>query len=221
MVREANYQNEAYDAIKHLILTSELIPGQRISKNKLVEILGIGETPIREAIIRLRKEGLFHVIPQSGTYVSKINIQEIFQAKFVRENIERLVFEEVCDQITPAQIQELEMKLKIQQIYFEAKDREMYFKLDEEFHRFFYEIVSKLFVWDWIQLINLSFNRCRYLRLEVRELKWDKILEQHQEMVQLVKEKNKQSLGELVIKHIDMIDSDVKIIMKHFPDYFE
>lgn len=221
MARGTNYQNEAYDAIKHLILTSELVPGQRISKNKLVDILGIGETPIREAIIRLRKEGLFQVIPQSGTYVSRINLEEVFQAKFVRGNIERLIFEDVCDQITPAQIQELEMKLKIQQIYFETKDREMYFKLDEEFHRFFYEIVSKLFVWDWIQLINLSFNRCRYLRLEVRELKWDKILEQHQEMVQLVKEKNKQSLGELVIKHIDMIDSDVKIIMKHFPDYFE
>lgn len=221
MVREANYQNEAYDAIKHLILTSELIPGQRISKNKLVEILGIGETPIREAIIRLRKEGLFHVIPQSGTYVSKINIQEVFQAKFVRENIERLVFEEVCDRISISEIQELEMKLKIQKIYFDVKDKEMYFKLDEEFHRYFYEVVQKLYVWDWIQLINLSFNRCRYLRLQVNELKWEAILDQHQQMIELIKVKDKCSLGNLVVKHIDMIDHDIHVIKKHFPDYFE
>jgi Transcriptional regulators len=137
MPREVNYQNEAYDRIKQLIVTSELIPGQRISKNELVKQLGIGETPIREAIILLRKDGLFQIVPQSGTYVSKINLQEMFQARFVRENIETMIFETVCDVITEEQLQELERQLKIQRIYFEEGNREMYFKLDEEFHHFF------------------------------------------------------------------------------------
>jgi Transcriptional regulators len=221
MPREVNYQNEAYDRIKQLIVTSELIPGQRISKNELVKQLGIGETPIREAIILLRKDGLFQIVPQSGTYVSKINLQEMFQARFVRENIETMIFETVCDVITEEQLQELERQLKIQRIYFEEGNREMYFKLDEEFHHFFYEIADKSYVWQWLQAMNMSFNRCRYLRLDIKELQWQTILEQHEEMVKLVRHRDKEQLGQLIKEHIGMIDSDVKIIRAKFPDYFE
>ena len=221
MPREINYQNEAYDQIKHLILTSELIPGQRISKNELVKKLGIGETPIREAIILLRKDGLFQIVPQSGTYVSKINLQEMFEARFVRENIETMIFETVCDVITEEQLQEVERQLKIQRIYFEEGNREMYFKLDDEFHHFFYEIADKNYVWQGLQAMNISFNRCRYLRLDIKELKWQNILEQHEEMVALVRNREKEKLGQLIREHIGMIDTDVKIIRAQFPDYFE
>lgn len=221
MAREINYQNEAYAAIKNLILKSQLIPGQKISKNELVDLLDIGDTPVREAILLLKNEGLFHVIPQSGTYVSKINLQEVFEAKFVRENIEKIVFAEVCTQITQEQLQELEKKVKIQRIYFEANDQEMYFKLDEEFHRYFYEITNKLFVWQWIQSINISFNRCRYLRLEVKELKWQDILEEHEKMIELIRQGKKQALIELAVAHMERIHHDVKIILQQFPDYFE
>ena len=111
-----NRQDYAYETIKKLVLTAELAPDSRISRAELSEELRIGNTPMREAIIRLEKEGLFRIMPQSGTYVSKINIEEVKQAYFVRQNIEKLIFEEAAEKITSKQIKELERMLVIQRL---------------------------------------------------------------------------------------------------------
>ena len=65
----SNYQDEAYTAIKQMILSMQLTPGEKVDKYELSTELNIGVTPIREAIIRLRREGLFDVIPQSGMWM--------------------------------------------------------------------------------------------------------------------------------------------------------
>lgn len=87
----SNYQDEAYTAIKQMILSMQLTPGEKVDKYELSTQLNIGVTPIREAIIRLRREGLFDVIPQSGTYVSKINVDEMNQGRFARVELEKLL----------------------------------------------------------------------------------------------------------------------------------
>lgn len=61
----------------------------KISEKELEQRLTIGRTPICEAIIRLRREALIHVVPQSGTYISKISIKQIEEARFVRETLEK------------------------------------------------------------------------------------------------------------------------------------
>ena len=91
MLNPTNFQSQAYESIKELILTAKLIPGQKISEKELEQRLTIGRTPIREAIIRLRREALIHVVPQSGTYISKISIKQIEEARFVRETLEKEV----------------------------------------------------------------------------------------------------------------------------------
>lgn len=216
-----NNQTRAYEQIKELILKDQLQPGQKISKKELVHITGIGDTPVREAILRLQKEGLFSVIPQSGTYVSKINLQEVYQARFVRENIEKIVMQEVCDVITAEQLNELDKMLKIQGVFFEAKDTHRYFSLDEEFHRFFYEIANKTFVWQWLQQMNTALNRYRYLRLEVEELGWENILAEHHQILTALKEKDKEQIALIVSKHIHKVNEDASAVIKTFPDYFE
>lgn len=220
MSKSNSHQDRAYGEIRQLIMQAELEPGQKVSKNELVEKLGIGDTPVREAIIRLHREGLLEVIPQSGTYVSKINLQEVYQARFVRENIETIIFTEACEKITAEQLLEVEKKLKIQEIYFDDQDSDMYFRLDEEFHEYFYHIAEKEFVWRWLQLLNTALNRFRYLRLEVKELSWLNILTEHQQILTYVREKNISALTELISKHIHKVDEDIKIVMKQFPEYF-
>ena len=51
----SNYQDEAYNAIKEMILSMQLTPGEKVDKTELSAQLKIGATPIREAIIRLRR----------------------------------------------------------------------------------------------------------------------------------------------------------------------
>ena len=186
----SNYQDEAYNAIKEMILSMQLTPGEKVDKTELSAQLKIGATPIREAIIRLRREGLFNVIPQSGTYVSKINLDEMYQGRFARVNLERTIVADAVDVMTPDQIAKLEQQIALQGVYEHSRDYDHFFDLDHDFHEIFYMADHKQFVWAWVQQMNLQFNRYRYLRLEVSGLKWHNIITEHQAIVDAVKAKD-------------------------------
>lgn len=215
-----NGQTKAYSQIKEMILKNELTPGQKISKKQLVQKTGIGDTPMREAMLRLQLENLITVVPQSGTYISKIDLNEVYQARFVRETLEQKIIKSICDTINSEQISELDSQLKVQQIYFKMEDTEHYFQLDEEFHHYFYSVAHKEFVWDWLQEINTSFNRYRLLRLKVKDLSWENILTEHKLIIEAIKKKDEKLLQTAINTHLHGIDEDVNFVVKSFPDYF-
>ncbi|MGM0126102.1 hypothetical protein IGI37_003503 [Enterococcus sp. AZ194] len=216
-----NFQHKAYESIKNSILSAELAPGSRVSEKELEERLEMGRTPIREAIIRLRREELIRVIPQSGTYVAKINLQQIEEARFVRETLEKNIFVVACDLATEENYHELEKLLVLQKTYATLKDEATFFQLDEDFHHLVYQIANKNHVWNWLQSINLQLNRFRFLRLEVAGLSWDVILNDHEQILQTLKERDKEKIVALIGTHIDVIDNDLKVVKQAYPDYFE
>lgn len=221
MVELGNFQNEAYKAIQKKIMHIELRPGERIIKKALEQELGIGATPVREAILRLRREGLLSVLPQSGTFVSKIKLDEVYQARFVRESIERIVVAEAISQITDDQLKELAKLIALQKVYLHSNDYDSFFNLDEKFHKSFYVITHKEFVWQWLQVVNLQFNRFRYLRLEFADLDWKQIFDDHSAIVDLVASKQTQKAMDVVSNHLHMVDADIKVARKTHADYFE
>ena len=79
-----NNKEYSYRVIRNAIMFLELKPGQVISEVELAQMLQISRTPIREVLGKLREENLVEVIPQVGTYVSKINLQLIEEAAFMR-----------------------------------------------------------------------------------------------------------------------------------------
>lgn len=81
----------AYLAIEERIVTLQIPPGEILSENTLVEALGIGRTPIREALLRLARDGLVIVMPRRGIVVSDINVQSQLELLKVRREIERLM----------------------------------------------------------------------------------------------------------------------------------
>ena len=76
--------DRAYVAIRDRVLTLQLPPGSPIDEDELIRELGIGRTPIREAIKRLALEDLVTVYPRRGTFVSDINITDLAQISDLR-----------------------------------------------------------------------------------------------------------------------------------------
>jgi DNA-binding GntR family transcriptional regulator len=66
---------QAYERLKHMLIKLELTPGEVLSEQDLVERLGIGRTPIREALQQLAREGLINIMPRRGIVVADLNIQ--------------------------------------------------------------------------------------------------------------------------------------------------
>src|ERR671936_1621606 len=81
-------RTQVYAALRDAIVRAELEPGRRLSENELASWLGVSRTPIREALVRLRDERLVEIVPQLGTFVSRISPQAVADAQFVREALE-------------------------------------------------------------------------------------------------------------------------------------
>lgn len=221
MKEATSFQDEAFSAIKEMIMRFELKPGERINKQVLENKLGLKVAPIRGAIDRLRREHLVDIYAQSGSYVAKINVKQVYQSRFVRESIERLIVGQAVAMITEKQIEELHKIILLQNVYIGSKDYDSFFDLDEKFHGLFYEITDNTFVWEWLQQINFQFNRLRYLRLETRTMDWPVLTDQHIQIVNSIESKNVQEAQNAVSFHLQGVKSDLKLASEAYPDYFE
>src|SRR5690242_15530443 len=84
-----------------MIIMLELAPTEVISERELMERLGIGRTPVREALRRLAHEQLVEVFPRRGMFVSGVDVRDLARISEVREVLEpeaaRLAAERATD----------------------------------------------------------------------------------------------------------------------------
>lgn len=93
----------AYDAIEQMIATLQLEPNQPIVESELIQMTGLGRTPIREALMRLVSSGLIEQQPRRGMRVSEIRIAEHLILIETRRVLERLIAAASTKRATPDQ----------------------------------------------------------------------------------------------------------------------
>ncbi|MDY7538721.1 GntR family transcriptional regulator [Undibacterium sp. RTI2.1] len=91
----------AYDAIESMIVTLQLKPGSPIVESELIEITGLGRTPLREALMRMSSNGLILQLPRRGLIVSDIEAAEHMTLIETRRVIERLIATSAARRSTP------------------------------------------------------------------------------------------------------------------------
>ena len=85
---EQSLSDRAYYAIRELIVTLELAPGSVVNERDLMERLGVGRTPVREALRDLARERLVDVFPRRGMFVSGVDVGDIAGLSEVRLELE-------------------------------------------------------------------------------------------------------------------------------------
>lgn len=98
---------QAYTGIVNLILTGNLRPGERTSVKLLADRLGLGRTPVKEAITRLETEGVFSVAGRSGTTVKGMDADEARQIFALRRMLEDFAAAEAVQNIEEPEIEAL------------------------------------------------------------------------------------------------------------------
>ena len=83
--------DQAYDLVERMIVTLELHPGSVFSENDLSERIGIGRTPLREALQRLAGDRLLVALPRRGMMVTDINVTEYLALLETRRILDRLI----------------------------------------------------------------------------------------------------------------------------------
>jgi DNA-binding GntR family transcriptional regulator len=129
----------AYVQLRDRIVTLRLAPGTVLREDELMSELGIGRTPLREAIKRLALENLVAVQPRSGTYVTSVGASDIVHIAEVRAELEAQAAELAARRMDGAVRARAEALLAEVRELERCADADALMRLDESIHRVAWE----------------------------------------------------------------------------------
>jgi GntR family transcriptional regulator, rspAB operon transcriptional repressor len=155
----------AHERLRASILRGALPPGSVVSDHLLARELGVSRTPVREAFLRLQLEGLVEVVPQVGTFVSRLDRHAVRDALFAREQLECGALAERIDPIGPAELAEIEACARRQRSALQAADYEAVMAEDDTFHFLLLRLAGRSGVWPVVRDVRDLMRRVRALAL--------------------------------------------------------
>ena len=205
--------------LKYNIARFHLAPGAMISAAELAEISGISRTPAREAMQELSKSGVLEIYPQAGSRISYLDYEKIHESRFIRLNLETAVVELACERITPADCQELEDMLHLQENCLQRGARDRLLELDDLFHRQFYVLAGRTYTYQFLEDVLLHFDRVR--RLSLNALFELRIVEDHREIFAAVRDRDAPRALRALRLHLSRYLDDEAVIRASYPEYFK
>ena len=216
------YENARSYAIRVLmqnIISLELPPGSAVSENELSAALSLSRTPVREALIELSRIGLVEILPQRGSYISKIDYDLVEESRFMRVVIENAVLKLACEGISQEYIDALENSLKEQRKYTELENATKFLELDNEFHRLIFESVNKIWTYKIINDQMVHFNRLRTLSL--KSIKNQYTIKDHEDILYSIKRKDAEMAEMLMTRHLTRHRMEKTELLELYPYYFK
>jgi DNA-binding GntR family transcriptional regulator len=133
--------DRAYEDLRDRIVTLQVAPGEPIDEDRVGRDLGMGRTPVREAIKRLALEKLVIVFPRRGTFASDINITDLAHISDVRTVLEGHAAARAAQRLTDPlreELQELQSHIARLRAGTAQADAAALMELDGRVHRFIY-----------------------------------------------------------------------------------
>jgi DNA-binding GntR family transcriptional regulator len=201
---------QAYVALRDRIVSLVLPPGAPLNEDALMVELGVGRTPIREAIKRLALEDLVTIYPRRGTFVSEIEITDLAQISEVRLLLEGHAAHRAAQNATAADretagalIDELDTPRPTQA---ELMD------LDARVHRFVYRCSDNPY---------LAATLDRYLNLSLRI--WyraidrlphlDSSVYEHRDLLAAIRDGDAERAAELATLHVETFEREIRTVL--------
>ena len=202
---------KAYRLIKEKIVTLELPPSSLINEQTLMGELGLGRTPIREALQRLAAEGLVNIVPRRGIFVADISITDLQKIFEVRMCLEEFCAQLAAQRITADQIAQMETVLQdLEQV--QNSDVEALMTIDERFHTLMYQAADNEFLADTLsRLYALSLRLWHLVLHRLGDVRG--AIEQHREIAEALKAGNGERAAELIKQHITQFQQGIKAVL--------
>ena len=160
---ETSLTERAYRDLEELIVTLKLPPGSAVSEAALSQRLGIGRTPIREALQRLARERLVTILPRRGIIVSEINIKSQLRLLELRREVERLVARSAARRGTPQEHRQfLELARSFEKCA-SSNDELAFMRVDREFNELAIAAARNEFAAGAMSLVHSLSRRFWYL----------------------------------------------------------
>jgi DNA-binding GntR family transcriptional regulator len=195
-VQASSLADRAYLAIRGLIVSLELGPGALIDERQLVETLGIGRTPVREALRRLAQEQLVEVFPRRGMFVTGVDVRDLARISEVRAALEPEAARLAAERATDAERDELAS------LGDQIKARADLMGLDERIHRTIYSAAHN-------HLLEKTLGEYYVLALRIWMIALDRAddledaVEAHRDLIQQIVVENGDRAADIMRAHVE------------------
>lgn len=217
--RENTISDQVYSAVRISIMTLRIPPGTAMSEKEIGERLSVSRTPVREAFIRLEKEGLVRIYPQRGTYVSKIRIGRAKEERFLRESLEMAILREFMRDHSEESIERLKHNIEKQKQALAQGAWNKFMDYDDQFHDVFYQETDKLLCNDVIKQSNVDYYRLRCLSVLVNGGIASLNIDQHIQLIEYI-QNGDDAAPDLLAKHLRKIFKELDEMQEKYPHYF-
>jgi DNA-binding GntR family transcriptional regulator len=188
----------AYTKLRELILRTELRPGADLVERDLMQRLGVGRTPLREALHLLAHEGLVDIMPRRGTQVSQVTLSDLQHVFELRAGVEQLVARFAVARVTEADIDGIH---RLVERASSSPVTEVDQALDAEFHASLLRIAGNRYLTETYRRLFDASLRLLYLTKCGLEPKADQIqtLEQTERALH---ERDAELLSDVLVDHV-------------------
>jgi DNA-binding GntR family transcriptional regulator len=194
-------RDKAYETIKNNIITCAYPPGECINEAIVADLIGLGRTPVHQALDRLRLEGMVEVMPRKGVIVKPVILPSVMQMIEVR-----LINECFCARLAAERANDDDIR-SLHHIAHRARaaiskhDTKTLMSLDREFH----EVLARAAKNDELANIVLRLNE-QSLRFWFISFKSDhhvSFQEQHEALIEAVEKRDHTEAEAIMRQHIE------------------
>jgi DNA-binding GntR family transcriptional regulator len=204
--------DQAYYRIRELIVSLELPPGSPISERELMGRLGVGRTPVREALRTLARECLVEVYPRRGMFVSGVDVGDLAGLSEVRAALEshaaRLAAERANDDDRAAiaallaELNGVDGKL----------DERTLIDLDQRIHRHVYRCTHNPFLEATLDEYYVLTLRIWFLALD-RVARLEDAVGEHRELLEAIRDGDPGRAEEAMRRHVVGFEQAIRRVL--------
>ncbi|MEF2070859.1 GntR family transcriptional regulator [Consotaella aegiceratis] len=218
--RQGALAPQIFAQLRASIIQMKFKPGQALSEKEIAARFGASRQPVREAFIKLADAGLVRILPQRGTFVVKISLRAVADARFVREAVEVALVRTCCRAASTSAIAAIGELIRQQELAAGGGDHERFLALDEAFHHAFAEAVDCEAAWRVIENGKAQMDRVRYLSLP-HATPLSLLIAQHRAILDAVSRRDEEAAAEATRVHLREIFQALPPLAEQYPELFE
>lgn len=202
---------EAYLRIRDRIVSLDMPPGSVVNEGRLREELGIGRTPIREALQRLARENLVRSIPHRGTFVTEVNITDLARITEVRVVLESHAARLAAEKLAGSDRESIGALLSVLRGR-QVSDQRDLMRLDQQIHFAIYRASRNTFLEATLErYFNLSL-RLWYLVID-REVRLREAVDEHVELLSAILAGDGVRAEAVMKRHVTGFESEIRKVL--------
>lgn len=217
---EGTLARRVYLSLRKAIVALDFAPGERLRMAEICKVLGVSRSPASEAIGWLAAERLVDVLPQSGTFVSRLYMTEIRQGTFIREALELAAIEQVAHRVSDDQVRLLKHNMRLQQVMLEDKNQAGFYELDKEMHELILSFTGYPRLHEIAGSVRSQVDRVRHLVLPPPGHVEDAFRE-HQAIVDALEMRDPALARQALRHHLNQLLTRLDRVAKEQPDLFQ